>query len=176
MPALMVPWHRPCRPAGSQYQLFSQTCAHTWHHWHTPATTTNLGQTVSRHWVVTRLTSPNQQLWEHISGTVLVSAAACCVASVNMDKKPRRKSSSHSPATNLNTTKSPAPALAIKRSDTAPVTLRGWLYKQGSDGLQLWKKRWFVLSEYCLFYYKGSNAWGCQLRTCFIYHLVMFRF
>ena len=53
---------------------------------------------------------------------------------------------------------SPAPALAIKRSDTAPVTLRGWLYKQGSDGLQLWKKRWFVLSEYCLFYYKGKEV------------------
>ena len=56
----------------------------------------------------------------------------------------------------LAASKSPAPALAIKRSDTAPVTLRGWLYKQGSDGLQLWKKRWFVLSEYCLFYYKGG--------------------
>ena len=34
---------------------------------------------------------------------------------------------------------------------------KGWLYKQGSDGLQLWKKRWFVLSEFCLFYYKGPN-------------------
>ena len=75
-------------------------------------------------------------------------------------KKNRRRSApaSTSPAvTSLNTTKSPAPALAIKRSDTAPVTLRGWLYKQGSDGLQLWKKRWFVLSEYCLFYYKGKS-------------------
>ena len=50
-------------------------------------------------------------------------------------KKNRRRSApaSTSPAvTSLNTTKSPAPALAIKRSDTAPVTLRGWLYKQGS--------------------------------------------
>jgi len=45
---------------------------------------------------------------------------------------------------------------AIKRSDNAPVTLQGWLYKQGSDGLMLWKKRWFVLSEFCLFYYKGK--------------------
>jgi hypothetical protein len=48
--------------------------------------------------------------------------------------------------------------LAIKRSDEAPVTLQGWLYKQGSDGLMLWKKRWFVLSEFCLFYYKGNHA------------------
>ena len=81
---------------------------------------------------------------------------------LDMDtRKTRRRSAppgpSSSPAvTQVNTTKSPAPALAIKRSDTAPVTLRGWLYKQGSDGLQLWKKRWFVLSEYCLFYYKGK--------------------
>ena len=59
----------------------------------------------------------------------------------------RRKSAS--PAT---TVKSPS----IKRCDEAPVTLHGWLFKQGSDGLMLWKKRWFVLSEYCLFYYKGE--------------------
>lgn len=42
-----------------------------------------------------------------------------------------------------------------KRPAEAPVTMQGWLHKQGSDGLMLWKKRWFVLSEYCLFYYKG---------------------
>jgi len=65
-------------------------------------------------------------------------------------KKSRRKSAS--PAATIK-----SPALAIKRSDEAPVTLKGWLYKQGSEGLQLWKKRWFVLSEYCLFYYKGPN-------------------
>lgn len=44
----------------------------------------------------------------------------------------------------------------IGRDKAAPVTLRGWLFKQGSDGLQLWKKRWFVLSQYCLFYYHGN--------------------
>lgn len=43
-----------------------------------------------------------------------------------------------------------------KRPTEAPVTMQGWLYKQGSEGLMLWKKRWFVLSEYCLFYYKGK--------------------
>ncbi|KAK6625869.1 hypothetical protein RUM43_006168 [Polyplax serrata] len=45
----------------------------------------------------------------------------------------------------------------VKRPSTAPVALQGWLHKQGSEGLMLWKKRWFVLSEYCLFYYKGPE-------------------
>lgn len=33
----------------------------------------------------------------------------------------------------------------------------GWLYKRGNDGLKLWKKRYFVLSEYCLSYYKSPH-------------------
>jgi hypothetical protein len=45
----------------------------------------------------------------------------------------------------------------IKRHPNAPVTVSGWLWKQGSDGLRVWRKRWFVLSEYCLFYYKGPE-------------------
>jgi hypothetical protein len=44
-----------------------------------------------------------------------------------------------------------------KRHPNAPVTLSGWLWKQGSEGLKVWRKRWFVLSEYCLFYYKGPE-------------------
>ncbi|XP_022915028.2 uncharacterized protein [Onthophagus taurus] len=44
-----------------------------------------------------------------------------------------------------------------KRPPEAPVAMQGWLHKQGSEGLMLWKKRWFVLSEYCLFYYKGPE-------------------
>ena len=44
-----------------------------------------------------------------------------------------------------------------KRHPNAPVTLSGWLWKQGSDGLRVWRKRWFVLSEYCLFYYRGPE-------------------
>lgn len=44
-----------------------------------------------------------------------------------------------------------------KRAPSAPVAMSGWLYKQGSDGLKVWRKRWFVLSEYCLFYYKGPE-------------------
>jgi hypothetical protein len=46
---------------------------------------------------------------------------------------------------------------SAKRPLEAPVTMQGWLHKQGSEGLMLWKKRWFVLSEYCLFYYKSSE-------------------
>ena len=48
--------------------------------------------------------------------------------------------------------------LSLKRSEEAPITHQGWLSKQGSDGLMLWKKRWFVLSEFCLFYYKSPDA------------------
>ncbi|XP_026332378.1 uncharacterized protein LOC113239531 isoform X5 [Hyposmocoma kahamanoa] len=44
-----------------------------------------------------------------------------------------------------------------QRIPSAPVTMSGILYKQGSDGLKVWRKRWFVLSEYCLFYYKGQE-------------------
>ncbi|CAH1636063.1 unnamed protein product [Spodoptera littoralis] len=43
------------------------------------------------------------------------------------------------------------------RVPSAPVTMSGILYKQGSDGLKVWRKRWFVLSEYCLFYYKSQD-------------------
>ncbi|XP_018325993.1 uncharacterized protein LOC108737573 isoform X7 [Agrilus planipennis] len=46
---------------------------------------------------------------------------------------------------------------SAKRPIEAPVTMQGWLHKQGSEGWMLWKKRWFVLSEYCLFYYKGPE-------------------
>lgn len=45
---------------------------------------------------------------------------------------------------------------STKRPPEAAVTMQGWLHKQGSDGLKVWRKRWFVLSNYCLFYYKGN--------------------
>ncbi|XP_037548652.1 pleckstrin homology domain-containing family A member 7 [Nematolebias whitei] len=46
---------------------------------------------------------------------------------------------------------------AIKRNLNVPVVVRGWLYKQDSSGMRLWKRKWFVLSDYCLFYYKDSR-------------------
>ncbi|XP_055001515.1 pleckstrin homology domain-containing family A member 4 isoform X2 [Sorex araneus] len=46
---------------------------------------------------------------------------------------------------------------ALRRDPNLPVHIRGWLYKQDSAGLRLWKRRWFVLSGHCLFYYKDSR-------------------
>ncbi|XP_016887987.1 pleckstrin homology domain-containing family A member 7 isoform X4 [Cynoglossus semilaevis] len=46
---------------------------------------------------------------------------------------------------------------SIKRNLNVPVVVRGWLYKQDSSGMRLWKRKWFVLSDYCLFYYKDSR-------------------
>ncbi|XP_066503693.1 pleckstrin homology domain-containing family A member 7 isoform X2 [Hoplias malabaricus] len=46
---------------------------------------------------------------------------------------------------------------AIKRNPNVPVVVRGWLYKQDSSRMRLWKRKWFVLSDYCLFYYKDSR-------------------
>ncbi|XP_058857787.1 pleckstrin homology domain-containing family A member 7-like isoform X5 [Acipenser ruthenus] len=46
---------------------------------------------------------------------------------------------------------------AIKRNPNMPVVARGWLYKQDSSGMRLWKRKWFVLADYCLFYYKDSR-------------------
>ncbi|XP_053506781.1 pleckstrin homology domain-containing family A member 5 isoform X5 [Ictalurus furcatus] len=49
---------------------------------------------------------------------------------------------------------------SIKRNPNAPVVKRSWLYKQDSTGMKMWKKRWFVLSDMCLFYYKDEKEEG----------------
>ncbi|XP_032379668.1 pleckstrin homology domain-containing family A member 5 isoform X17 [Etheostoma spectabile] len=46
---------------------------------------------------------------------------------------------------------------SIRRNPNAPVIKRNWLYKQDSTGMKLWKKRWFVLSDLCLFYYRDEK-------------------
>ncbi|KAF4087637.1 hypothetical protein AMELA_G00072950 [Ameiurus melas] len=46
---------------------------------------------------------------------------------------------------------------SVQRDPNCAVVIRGWLYKKDSTGLKLWKRRWFVLSNYCLFYYKDSR-------------------
>ncbi|XP_049329332.1 pleckstrin homology domain-containing family A member 7 isoform X2 [Astyanax mexicanus] len=46
---------------------------------------------------------------------------------------------------------------AIKRNPNVPVVLRGWLHKQDGSGMRLWRRKWFVLADYCLFYYKDSR-------------------
>ncbi|KFP05188.1 Pleckstrin homology domain-containing family A member 6, partial [Calypte anna] len=47
---------------------------------------------------------------------------------------------------------------SMKRNPNAAVTKSGWLYKQASSGVKQWNKRWFVLVDRCLFYYKGTPA------------------
>ncbi|KAF7224171.1 pleckstrin homology domain-containing family A member 5 isoform X13 [Nothobranchius furzeri] len=49
---------------------------------------------------------------------------------------------------------------SIRRNPNAPVMKRNWLYKQDSTGMKLWKKRWFVLSDMCLFYYRDEKEEG----------------
>ncbi|KAF1372677.1 hypothetical protein PFLUV_G00268380 [Perca fluviatilis] len=46
---------------------------------------------------------------------------------------------------------------SIKRNPNAPVVKSNWLYKQDSTGMKLWKKRWFVLCDLCLFYYRDDK-------------------
>ncbi|XP_068611589.1 pleckstrin homology domain-containing family A member 5-like [Brachionichthys hirsutus] len=46
---------------------------------------------------------------------------------------------------------------SIKRSVGAAVVKSSWLYKQDSTGMKLWKKRWFVLSDMCLYYYRDDK-------------------
>ncbi|XP_036020614.1 pleckstrin homology domain-containing family A member 6 isoform X6 [Mus musculus] len=48
-------------------------------------------------------------------------------------------------------------AHSMKRNPNAPVTKAGWLYKQASSGVKQWNKRWFVLVDRCLFYYKDEK-------------------
>ncbi|XP_053461205.1 pleckstrin homology domain-containing family A member 6 isoform X4 [Nycticebus coucang] len=46
---------------------------------------------------------------------------------------------------------------SMKRNPNAPVTKAGWLFKQASSGVKQWNKRWFVLLDRCLFYYKDEK-------------------
>ncbi|XP_023394068.1 pleckstrin homology domain-containing family A member 6 isoform X10 [Pteropus vampyrus] len=46
---------------------------------------------------------------------------------------------------------------SMKRNPSAPVSKAGWLFKQASSGVKQWNKRWFVLVDRCLFYYKDEK-------------------
>ncbi|XP_034623164.1 pleckstrin homology domain-containing family A member 6 isoform X16 [Trachemys scripta elegans] len=46
---------------------------------------------------------------------------------------------------------------SMKRNPNAAVTKSGWLFKQASSGVKQWNKRWFVLVDRCLFYYKDEK-------------------
>lgn len=109
------------------------------------------------------LKSPSEQtpiIQQNHPGLVVNQACQTQLSGTKTAKSPDDTSSpSHSSSDRRKSTgavhsiKSPI----TKRPAAATVTLSGWLYKQGSDGLKVWRKRWFVLAEYCLFYYKGPE-------------------
>ncbi|XP_073772802.1 pleckstrin homology domain-containing family A member 6 isoform X25 [Danio rerio] len=49
---------------------------------------------------------------------------------------------------------------SMRRNPNAEVSRQGWLYKQASSGVKQWNKRWFVLTDRCLFYYKDEKEEG----------------
>ncbi|XP_066559277.1 pleckstrin homology domain-containing family A member 6 isoform X3 [Amia ocellicauda] len=49
---------------------------------------------------------------------------------------------------------------SMRRNPKAEVAKQGWLYKQASNGVKQWNKRWFVLTDRCLFYYKDEKEEG----------------
>ncbi|XP_071200343.1 pleckstrin homology domain-containing family A member 5-like isoform X6 [Salvelinus alpinus] len=49
---------------------------------------------------------------------------------------------------------------SIRRNPNAAEIKSNWLYKQDSTGMKLWKKRWFVLSDMCLYYYRDEKEEG----------------
>ncbi|XP_072521629.1 pleckstrin homology domain-containing family A member 6 isoform X3 [Salminus brasiliensis] len=46
---------------------------------------------------------------------------------------------------------------SMRRNPKAEVAMQGWLHKQASSGVKQWNKRWFVLTDRCLFYYKDEK-------------------
>ncbi|KAF5891458.1 pleckstrin homology domain-containing family A member 6 isoform X8, partial [Clarias magur] len=46
---------------------------------------------------------------------------------------------------------------SMRRNPKAEVAKQGWLHKQASSGVKQWNKRWFVLTDRCLFYYKDDK-------------------
>uniref|UniRef100_A0A669ECI2 Pleckstrin homology domain containing A6 n=1 Tax=Oreochromis niloticus TaxID=8128 RepID=A0A669ECI2_ORENI len=45
----------------------------------------------------------------------------------------------------------------MHRNCKAEVTKQGSLYKKANSGLKQWKKRWFLLTDRCLFYFKDDE-------------------
>ncbi|XP_076369801.1 uncharacterized protein LOC143256443 isoform X8 [Tachypleus tridentatus] len=45
----------------------------------------------------------------------------------------------------------------IQRDSQSQVTLKGWLFRLEGGALRQWRRRWFVLTDYCLFYYRDSD-------------------
>ncbi|KAK1785069.1 hypothetical protein P4O66_018495 [Electrophorus voltai] len=82
-----------------------------------------------------------------------VSEASTTVNSSTVDITPASKSSRYSGRVHSFGKRDNA----IKRNPNVEVVVRGWLFKQDSSGMRLWRRKWFVLADYCLFYYKDSR-------------------
>ncbi|XP_017160806.1 pleckstrin homology domain-containing family A member 7-like isoform X12 [Poecilia reticulata] len=89
---------------------------------------------------------------EQLSSTT-VSEASTAITSSTVDSTSASKASRSSGKTHNFGKREQS----IKRNPNVPVVVRGWLYKQDSSGMRLWKRKWFVLSDFCLFYYKDSR-------------------
>uniref|UniRef100_A0AAR2LAR1 PH domain-containing protein n=1 Tax=Pygocentrus nattereri TaxID=42514 RepID=A0AAR2LAR1_PYGNA len=126
----------------------------------------NQRTTVFRHPVTGQLTTENTEfrLQEQPSGHMpklqatlrpssTVSEASTTVTSSTLDTTPVFKGSRSSGRVHSFGKRDSA----IKRNPNVPVVMRGWLYKQDSSGMRLWRRKWFVLADYCLFYYKDSR-------------------
>nr|XP_046250290.1 pleckstrin homology domain-containing family A member 7-like isoform X3 [Scatophagus argus] len=94
----------------------------------------------------------SKQAGEQLSSTT-VSEASTAITSSTVDTTPASKGSRSSGKVHSFGKREQA----IKRNPNVPVVVRGWLYKQDSSGMRLWKRKWFVLADYCLFYYKDSR-------------------
>uniref|UniRef100_A0A8C4Q664 Uncharacterized protein n=1 Tax=Eptatretus burgeri TaxID=7764 RepID=A0A8C4Q664_EPTBU len=77
-------------------------------------------------------------------------------------KRPPPASSTGSSGENVQVSESRLVKAPIGRNHKSPVIKYGWLHKQDSSGMKLWKRRWFVLSDDSLFYYKGSQEDNTQ--------------
>ncbi|XP_045892479.1 pleckstrin homology domain-containing family A member 7-like isoform X5 [Micropterus dolomieu] len=89
---------------------------------------------------------------EQFSSTT-VSEASTAITSSTVDTTPASKGSRSSGKVHSFGKREQA----IKRNPNVPAVVRGWLYKQDSSGMRLWKRKWFVLADFCLFYYKDSR-------------------
>ncbi|KAM3609595.1 uncharacterized protein V6R79_017630 [Siganus canaliculatus] len=94
----------------------------------------------------------SKQVGEQLSSTT-VSEASTAITSSTVDSTTASKGSRSSGKVHSFGKREQS----IKRNPNVPVVVRGWLYKQDSSGMRLWKRKWFVLADFCLFYYKDSR-------------------
>ena len=95
----------------------------------------------------TTTTSPHQRQQQANNAAYLTSSDGSRVYAIMDGLRVQLKN----PGRHANTLRSPN----INRSEDFTVSLRGWLYRLEGAALKQWKRRWFVLADYVLFYYKG---------------------